>query len=263
MEMVMSEDKRYRDFSSYIAGYEDAKNSIAEHYEQAKKEHEERHKRITLEEKYLAIDDEAVLLNGYDEYFTLLLDEQGKYVELAETGSYQPWDVLGNKLKDDLKINIQTMFKGDDYEVLLEWNLDETFGMLKKHTELHRSNHITFEVDCNGEENGSSTMSEFVDSWAHRLSKHRHYIGTSHMLMDFAHFRAYRLATGYTHSICRLKQDNLETEDDRENLINMIEGFWNLEWDEFIEQFDKRNAWAAFHSETDAKVNAFWSIQNS
>ena len=68
---------------------------------------------LAQKKKYSAIDDEAFLLNGTYEYFALLLDEQGKYVELKDTGSYQSWDFLGNKLKNDLRDLVKDMIDSD------------------------------------------------------------------------------------------------------------------------------------------------------
>lgn len=258
----MSNENRYRDYKSYITGFEDAKNGITEHYETALAQKKEAEELANRREQFDKISDEQI----YDdcEYWELLLREAGNYIGLEDFGKGYEWDVLDKKLTD-YGIKTYARWTGEYYNVMLSWDENVKLGMLKRFTELYGLQSITFDVETDGEEKGNASLWDFCSEINFELR--RAWLKRGHNTkdifeLDINDFERFMYAMGYTNKICKMNEDE-ESEDKKQELLDKMHSFWNLKKDDWIEEYNKKQMWAALHGDAEAKVKAFWSVDNT
>lgn len=262
----MSNEERYRSYDCYIAGFEDAKNGITEHYETALAEKEEEEKKENRIKQFNKICDEQVY--RYEEYWQLLLREAGRVFTLDDFGKGYDWDIL-EKTLNGYGIEVDARWTGDDYDIMLTWDTDIRLGILKHFTELYGLKSIKFIVETDGEEQGYTRLTEFCDgihSAVNRAWIKYGYGAKDIFELDINAFERFMYAMSYTNKLCELNlkeiNEDEESEDKQQELLDKIHNFWNLEEDDWIKEYNKKHMWAALHGDAEAKATAFWSVDN-
>ena len=266
----MSEEKRWESAADYAKGYEDAQNKITEHYEAAKERIQNIEEREAWNEKrkdLLSIiwAESREVQVGYIAFVLFKISER---IQLVRDGDDE---TVQDEILEQHGLHFITEHRRDEeYDEIeawltVRWDIggyrDKVLPMIKRWGEITNQSQLPrmlFSLSDVFDETDIKEVGEEIRNAMQRTDITQREYDENIGKWDVDNLRRLMNAMGYTDSYCWFNIIDAQTH----TALEQINEFWKLDMDAWKEECDKREMWATLHSDYEAQVRAYWSLDN-